>query len=74
MTSINDGQPMWSITDQLLGDLWTLQVRVNSEKGSLADDFDHPARAEITAKAKAAAKTSLKSLFLMRKREQSEKG
>lgn len=63
-----NGEPTWSRLEHLIADLWTLLVRVNSEKGSLADDFDHPVRAEMTAKAKAAAKRSLKELFLQRKR------
>lgn len=67
MIAIN-GEPGWSRIEHLLADLWALLVRVYSEKGSLADDFDHPVRAEMTAKAKAAAKQSLKELFLQRKR------
>lgn len=69
VTAMNDNQPMWSPTDHLLADLWTLQVRVNSEKGAVADDFDHPARAEASAKAKAAAKRSVKEFYLQRKRQ-----
>lgn len=63
-----NGEPGWSRVEHLLADLWALLVRVNSEKGALADDFDHPVRAEMAAKAKAAAKQTLKELFLQRKR------
>ena len=58
---------MWSSTEHLLADIWTLLVRANSEKGSVAEEFDHPVRAEISAKAKAASKRALKALFLKRK-------
>lgn len=68
VSALNEGQPVWSSTEHLLADLWTLLVRANSEKGSsLADDFDHPVRAEMSARAKAASKRSLKALFLKRK-------
>ncbi|MDD7812626.1 hypothetical protein PP713_08665 [Mycobacterium sp. CSUR Q5927] len=60
------GQPRWNTLD-LLADLWVILVRANSEKGSLPDDFDHPVRAEMTAKAKAAHKQQLKDEFQQRK-------
>lgn len=66
VTALNDG-PRWSTTDNLIADLWALMVKVNSEKGSLPDDFDHPTRAEMTAKVKAAHKAVLKEEFLRRK-------
>lgn len=66
-TALNGGQPIWTPTDHLLADLWVVLVRANSEKGSLPDDFDHPVRAEITAKAVAEHKKALKELYLKRK-------
>jgi len=68
VTARNGGQPMWSTIEHLLADIWALLVRAHAEKGSLPDDFDHPVRAEMTAQAKSAAKSALKSLFLQRKR------
>jgi len=73
VSALNDGQPVWSSTEHLLADIWTLLVRANSEKGSVAEEFDHPVRAEISAKAKADAKRSLKVLFEKIKRRR-EKG
>lgn len=66
---MNNGQPMWSSTEHLLADLWTLQVRTNSERGSLSEDFDHPVRAAVSAKAKAEAKKNVRARFLARKYE-----
>lgn len=63
MKSLNGGRPMWGPTEDLLADMWTLTVRVNSEKGSLPDDFDHPVRAEMTARALAEHKRALKEKF-----------
>lgn len=62
-----DGRPPWSTTDTLLADLWALTARANSEEGSLPDDFDHPLRAEMTAKAKLQRKRELKVFYLHRK-------
>lgn len=67
MTARNGGQPVWSSIEHLLADIWALLVRAHAEKGSLPDDFDHPVRAEMTTRARAAAKAALKSLFLQRK-------
>jgi hypothetical protein len=72
VTAMNDGQPVWSAVEHLLADLWALLVRAHSEKDSVPDDFDHPTRAAMTAKAKAAAKTALKALYLKRKRERTQ--
>lgn len=66
-TALNGGQPIFDTTDHLLADLWALIVRVNSEKGSLPDDFDHPRRAEMTAKVFAEHKRALKEEFQQRK-------
>ncbi|WP_237082686.1 hypothetical protein [Mycobacteroides abscessus] len=58
---------MWSQTDHLLADLWVVLVRANSEKGSLPEDFDHPVRAEMTARARAEHKRALQEEFKQRK-------
>lgn len=67
VTALNDGTPMWGTTDHLLADLWALTVQVNTSDKAKRDGIDHPVRAEVTAKAKAMAKKSLKSAFLQRK-------
>jgi hypothetical protein len=67
VTALNDGRPRWTDVENLLADLWALLARVNSEKGSLPDDFDHPVRAEMAAKARATAKKALKAMFRTRK-------
>lgn len=69
MTALNDGQPVWSSVEHLLADLWAVLVKAHSEKDSLPDDFDHPVRAEMVTKARAASKAALKELYLKRKRE-----
>lgn len=63
VTAINGGQPQWTPTDHLLADLWVLLVRANSEKGSLPEDYDHPVRAEMTARDRAERKRALKDEF-----------
>ena len=67
MTAINDGQPMWGSTENLLADLWALTVRVNADPKKVPDNLDHPTRAAITAKVTAEAKRKLKEEFLARK-------
>ncbi len=69
VTALNDGQPMWGSTEHLLADLWALLVKVNSDPAKTPDNLDHPARQEMTAKAKAAQKQKLKAVFLARKKE-----
>jgi predicted transcriptional regulator len=69
VAALNDGKPGWALTDHLLADLWALTVRTNSEKGSLPEDFDHPARAEVTARERLKSKLALKEVYLKRKRE-----
>lgn len=58
---------MWSPTEHLLADLWALLVRANSDPKKTPDDLDHPVRAAMTAKARAASKEQLKTRFLARK-------
>lgn len=59
--ALNDGQPQWVNTDHLIADLWSLFAKQ-----------DHPRRAEMEAKASAAAKQArvieLKAVFEKRKR------
>lgn len=71
--SMNDGQPVWTLTDQLLADLWVATVRASSPKGSLPKTFDHPARAAMTARAKAAAMAELKAKYQQRKRARAQR-
>lgn len=67
VAEMNDGDPVWSSTDHLLADLWAVLVKVNSDPKRTPKDLDHPTRAAIAAKAKAADKRKLKDLFLARK-------
>ena len=66
MGALTDRPARWSV-EHLLADLWVLMTRVNSEKGSLPDDFDHPVRAEMVAKVVAEHKRALKEEFQKRK-------
>lgn len=70
--SMNDGQPVWTLTDHLLADLWVVTVRVNSAKDALPKWFDHPGRAAATARAKSAAMAALKTRYQQRKRERQQ--
>ena len=73
-TAINEGRPVWSSTDHLLADLWAITVRVNSDPDKIPDGFDHPTRAEQTAKARAVEKSKLKAMFLSRKNKYTHQG
>jgi hypothetical protein len=70
--AFNDGKPVWSPTDHLLADLWVLQVRASSEKGSLPDEFDHPDRAAVTAKQRLKSKMATKAKYMERKRRRAK--
>ena len=74
VTALNDGQPMWSSVEHLLADLWALLARVHSDPDKTPDDLDHPARAEMAARAMAAAKAKLKAMFVARKRAYGKDG
>lgn len=67
VTEMNDGKPQMSPTEELLADIWVALVAVNAEKDSLPQGFDHPRRAAIAAKAKAAHMKALKAQFRKRK-------
>jgi hypothetical protein len=69
---MTDG-PVWTLTDQLLADLWVATVAVNSPKDSLPKGFDHPSRAAITSKAKAAGMAALKARYQQRKRDRAQR-
>lgn len=69
VTALNDGKPVWTVTDNLLADVWSLLVKVNSDPKKTPADLDHPARKEMRAKVTAAAKQKLKDVF-RRKRAQ----
>jgi hypothetical protein len=66
-TALRGGKPQWTTTDHLLADLWVLFVRIHSPKRSLPDDFDHPARAQMSAQARAEHMTALKAKFRKRR-------
>lgn len=68
VTALNGGRTQWTTTDHLLADLWALTARTNCPKGSLPDDFDHPTRAAISAKAKDERMRALKMKYQQRKR------
>lgn len=67
VTALNGGQPVWSLTDHLLADLWALLVRLLGDPKKVPDDIDNPRRAEIVAKAKSQHKQSLKERYMNRK-------
>jgi len=69
VTSLNEGQPVWGSVENLLADLWALLARVHSDPSKVSDALDHPTRAEMAAKVKAAEKRKLRAEFLARKRE-----
>jgi hypothetical protein len=73
VTAINDGQPPWSRTDNLLADLWALLVKVHSDPDKTPEVIDHPARAEQTAKQTARAKAELKAIYLKRQADRRSK-
>jgi len=69
VTALNNGQQMWSSTENLLADLWALLVRANSDPKKTPENLDHPLRAEMRSKAVAESKKDLKAMFLARKKE-----
>lgn len=74
MTALNGGEPVWGPIEHLLADQWALTARVNSEKGSLPNDFDHPARTHAVGKAKQSADDrELREFYLNRKREREQR-
>jgi len=64
---MNDGDPVWSSTEHLLADLWALLVKAHSDPSKTRESVDHPARAAMGDKARAANKKKLKEVFLARK-------
>jgi hypothetical protein len=73
VTAQNGGRRKWTETEHLLADLWAVTVTVNSPKGSLPKDFDHPTRAAITAEAKDKHMAALKLKYQQRKRERARR-
>lgn len=67
-TALNDGQPVWDLTDHLLADVWVALVRLLGDPEKVPEDIDHPLRAEMRSKVVAVHKRSLKEEFLRRKR------
>lgn len=69
-TALNDGRPVLTQTDHLLADIWVILARAffSTEERPLPEDFDHPVRAEVTARERAERKRSLKAKFQQRKR------
>lgn len=67
--ALNGGRRPWGQIEHLLADLWVVLVRILNPKSRITD---HPTRAEIQAKAHAAAKRArmreLRDLFEKRKR------
>lgn len=72
-TALNDGQPVWTHTDHLLADLWVALAKLLGDPEKMPENFDHPVRAEMRARATAAHKQSLKEEFLQRKRARAER-
>lgn len=67
MTALNDGQPVWTVTDHLIADVWAAMVKLLGDPEKVPDNIDHPTRAAMVAKAVTAAKEALKAMFLKRK-------
>lgn len=67
VSEMNDGAPVWSSTEHLLADIWAVLVKVNSDPAKTPKDLDHPTRAAMTSRVRAAAKAQLKQRFLARK-------
>lgn len=70
---MNDGDPVWSSTEHLLADLWALLVKAHSDPAKSRENVDHPARAAMTNKVRAAAKAKLKERFVARKNAYAER-
>lgn len=66
VAALNDGKPGWTTTDHLLADVWTLLAQVHGDPDKAPKD--HPARAQLTAKATAVAKQASRAAYLERKR------
>lgn len=73
VAALNEGRPGWTLTDHLLADLWALLVRIYSDPDKTTESVDHPARAEMAARAVAAAKAVLKEMFTKRKKSYAAK-
>lgn len=68
VTALTDGEPPLSRIENLIADLWALQVKAYSDPGKDSGTVvDHPVRAAITKKAVAAAKKATRALFVKRK-------
>ncbi len=67
VAAVNDGQPGWTITDHLIADVWAAMVKLLGDPDRVPENIDHPTRAAMVAKAVAAAKKTLKAMFLKRK-------
>ena len=69
LRAVNDGQRPWSAGDHLLADLWILTLKMHNSKTRLTD---HPTRAAMQEKARAALKRAkvikLREVFEKRKR------
>jgi len=71
---MNDGSPVWTLTDHLLADLWVATVwAATGKKDALPKGFDHPLRAATTTKAKVAAMAALKARYQQRKRDRAQR-
>jgi hypothetical protein len=73
VTAQNGGRRKWTQTEHLLADIWAVTVTVNSPKGSLPEDFDHPTRAAIATEAKEKRMAALKLKYQNRKRERARR-
>ncbi|SII97244.1 Uncharacterised protein [Mycobacteroides abscessus subsp. abscessus] len=67
VTALNGGQRKWSNIEHLLADIWAVLVKLLGDPKKVPENIDHPARAEMTAKAKSDHKQGLKARYLKRK-------
>jgi hypothetical protein len=70
---MNGGLPVWTLTDELLADLWVATVWAAAPKGALPNGFDHPLRAARTANTKSAGMAALKARYQQRKRDRARR-
>lgn len=71
VTAMNDGNPKWTHVEHLLADLWALTVSVNVPRHSLPNGFDHPRRAEESARTKTEHLRMLKAVYMKRRASRS---
>ncbi|HNP58109.1 MAG TPA: hypothetical protein PKG94_14285 [Gordonia sp. (in: high G+C Gram-positive bacteria)] len=65
---MNHDRVPWSITDNLIADLWLVTVRANSDPEDVPDDYDHPVRYAMGEPERVERQRELRAKFEERKR------